>query len=63
LNENEKSEPVGPQRYHPYNPTHVDHGVKIGKAKREEVKGSNFLAPAPTTYEITGDFEKAKVKP
>ena len=54
---------MGPQRYDPHNPTHFEHGVKIGTAKREDVKGSNFFAPAPTTYEINGDFEKAKVNP
>jgi hypothetical protein len=63
LNEGERSEPVGPQRYYPNHPTLVEHGVKIGDGLRGEKMGSNFLAPAPTTYEITGDFEKAKVNP
>jgi hypothetical protein len=32
----EKSEPVGPQRYFPNYPTHVEKGVKIGTGTRED---------------------------
>ena len=54
---------MGPQRYSPNYPTHTDTQVKIGTAKRDDPKGSNFFAPAPTTYELLGDFEKAKANP
>ena len=38
-------------------------GVKIGSGTRDDVKESSFLAPAPTTYDLTGQFEKAKTNP
>jgi len=57
------SEPVGPQRYNPINPTHfkeTDLLLKIGTSTREDPKPSNFFATAPTTYDLLGQFEKAK---
>jgi hypothetical protein len=55
--------PVGPQRYHPSYPTHTDNSVKIGSGTRDDPKPSNFFAPAPTTYDLLGQFEKAKANP
>jgi hypothetical protein len=57
------AEPVGPQRYNPIHPTHTDKSVKIGTGTREDPKPSNFYAPAPTTYDLYGQFEKAKANP
>jgi hypothetical protein len=37
--------------------------VKIGTGTREDPKPSNFFAPAPTTYDLLGQFEKAKQNP
>ncbi len=54
---------MGPQRYEPQYPTHTQTGVKIGTGTREDPQPSNYFAPAPTTYELLGQFEKTKTNP
>ena len=61
--ERDKAEPVGPQRYQPIVPTHTTTYVKIGTGTREDPKQSNFYAPAPTNYNLVGQFEAAKANP
>ena len=59
-------EPVGPQKYNPYNPNHLrsDHLKKtsIGRAERDDLV-QTMNTPGPGNYVITGDFEKAREKP
>ena len=59
----DKAEPVGPQLYTPNYPTHTDKTIKIGTGTREDPRPSNFFSPAPTTYDLIGQFEKAKTNP
>jgi len=59
-------EPVGPQKYDPFNPNHMksDHqtGQTFGKALRQDlIEAVNV--PGPGKYNIDGDFEKALTKP
>lgn len=65
---------VGPQTYDPYHPTHVEKGIKFGKAVRASITKESKIKrggqdegysgfPAPDTYKIEGDFEKAKSNP
>lgn len=56
-------ESVGPQTYNPNYPTHTMGFIKIGTGTREDPKPSNYFAPAPTTYDLLGQFEKAKANP
>jgi len=62
-NGQEQADPVGPQRYNPVYPTHTEKTVKIGSGTRDDMKPSSFHAPAPTTYDLMGQFEKAKANP
>ena len=54
---------MGPQRYNPVYPTHTEKTVKIGSGTRDDPKPSSFFAPPPTSYELMGQFEKAKANP
>ena len=54
---------MGPQRYNPVYPTHTDFSIKIGTGTRDDPMPSNFFSPAPTTYDLMGQFEKIKTNP
>lgn len=54
-------DPVGPQKYTPFNPCHhhTDHNMRmtIGNAERGDMV-SGLQVPGPGKYDITGDFER-----
>lgn len=61
-NDRVQNEPVGPQKYEPYNPAHTSTNVKFGTGTRDGLK-QKFFTPAPNNYIMRSDFDTAVEKP
>lgn len=72
---NKSKDPLGPQRYHPFNPNHKQGyhhkpydqsnipDQTFSKAEREDLVKTKGDMPGPGKYEIEGDFDKAMKNP
>ena len=61
-NKDQERKSIGPSEYNPkwpheLSPTSVPKGISFGNSVRKDEGGTNKFTPAPSTYQLLGDFD------